>query len=154
VALCTAAICGCTSELEEQISELAKARQCWGMTRTRDYSFDLQTKCFGACYGPVTVEVTLGDVVSVTPHEGVTSYRDSFLGQVPRIGELFDRILRYIERSSQDGVELEVTYDSVYGYPRSIVFRNNNVTDTYFEATVENVKMKQPSPADRYECDL
>lgn len=153
-ALGAVVVCGCTSEIEAQISELANARNCWALTRTRDYSFDLQTKCFLACYGPVTVDVSLGDVVSVTPHEGVTSYRDEFIGSVPRIGDLFDRVLRYIERSSQDGVELEVTFDSGYGYPRSIVFRNNNLTDTYFEAIVENVRMKQTSLANQYDCDL
>lgn len=154
VALGTAAICGCTSDLEEQISELAKARQCWAMTRTRDYAFDLDTRCFGACYGPVTVEVELGDVVSVIPHEGRTPSSDDILEDVPRIGDLFDKVLHYIERSSQDGVELEVTYDPTYGYPRSIDYRNNNVTDLYFKATVDNVRMKQAPSTNRYDCGL
>lgn len=147
-------ICGCTSEIDGQVSKLAKARQCWGITRTKDYAFDLDTRCFGACYGPVTVEVELGEVVSVIPHEDLTSSSDDILEDIPRIDDLFDKILHYIERSSQDGVELEVTYDPAYGYPRSIVYRNNNVTDLYFEATVDNVQMKQTPSTCHYDCGL
>ena len=154
VSLVFFAISACTSKIETQISDLAKARNCWALTRTKDYSFDLQTKCFGACFGPVSVEVALGDIVSVTPHEGATSYRDEYLEYVPKIGDLFDRVLHYIERSSEDGVDLDVTFDPTYGYPQTIIFKDTNSSDGFFEAIVENVDMKQTSPATHYNCRL
>ena len=153
-ALFATTICGCTSEIDAQVSTLAKARQCWGINRDKDYAFDLETRCFGACYGPVTIEVKLENVVSVFPHKGITSSSDDILENVLTIDDLLDKILHYIEKSSQDGVELEVMYDPTFGYPRSIVYRNNNVTDLYFMATVDNVRMKRNPSASNYDCGL
>jgi len=154
LALVTAGICGCTSKIDKQISDLAAARECWGLSLSIEYSFDLEKKCFVGCYGPVTIDVSLDEVVSVTPHDGVKSNRGEFIEFVPRIEDLFDKVLRYIERSSQDGIELDVTYDTDYGYPRSIVFRNSNLTDSNFETIVGNVTMMQAYPAREYDCGL
>ena len=124
------------------------------MKRAKDYAFDLDAKCFGPCYGPVTVEVELDDVVSVSPDKALESSGEDSLEYTPTIDGLFDRILQYIEKSSQDGVELEVTYDQTYGYPSSIAYQNNNVTDLYFIATVDNVRMKRNPSSGNYDCGL
>ncbi len=153
-ALFATTVCGCTSKIDAQVSTLAKARQCWLMKRARDYAFDLDAKCFGPCYGLVTVEVELNDVVSVAPDKGSESSGEDYLEDTPTIDELLDRILRYIEKSSQDGVELEVTYDQNHGYPRSIAYRNSNVSDLYYIATVDNVRMKRNASSEYYDCGL
>ena len=145
----------CTSKIEAQVKELAAAKVCWGKTRTGDYAFDLKTSCFGACYGPVRVEVSGGDVVSVVPHEGVTSYRDSYFGDVPTIGDLFDTALHAIETSALEEFDTQLAFDRTYGHPTRIVIRHNiSSSDLGREYVVSNLEMGQKSPAEFYDCGL
>lgn len=104
--------------------QLRRGRMVWARNRLAHYRFRLDVGCYCllAMDGPVVVEVRKGAPTSVTSEHGLSeSGQDEFSG-VDSVEKLFDAV----ERGIAERIEkIEVSYDSIYGYPTRISLQPN-----------------------------
>ena len=99
--------------------DLARNRQLWANAALRDYEFDYERSCFcpAEATEPVHIVVRGDAVASVSRTRDGSPVADRY-GPWPRVDELFADVARRLE---QRAARIEVAYDPVLGYPRSIM---------------------------------
>jgi hypothetical protein len=119
--LAAATSCAITSpsaRTDEEL-ELARNRQRWASSNTHDYEFEFRRSCF--CPPEATEQVRIvvrGDaIVSVVRTRDGQPASTAFTVW-PRVDELFADVQQLLE---QQAARLDVSYDPIFGYPRSIV---------------------------------
>jgi hypothetical protein len=115
------ASCSITTETARSDAELelARNRQRWSSAGIHDYEFDFHRSCF--CPEEATERVHIvvrNDVVTSVLRARDGQAASARVGAWPRVDDLFDDVRRRLEEGAD---RLEVQYDPLYGYPRSIV---------------------------------
>ena len=133
-------------DVESQIRELSAAREQW---RARDpkqsYSFNYVRNCYCPLFGrTIRVEVEFGQIVSFQIVEDLDSSveKEQFADLIRTIPDLFDEVLKLIEKNIAAGTVLEVKYDEAFGHPSHIKWRNPNDAHSDFALEVSNVAFK------------
>jgi hypothetical protein len=101
--------CGGNSE-----DDLSEAESRWSSTGIDDYELTIQIDCFCPLAGAIDAKVEDGEVVEVSPGEGVTAPDVATWNDWFTVEGLFD-----IVREDLDAERIDVSY-SQQGYPTSI----------------------------------
>ena len=118
VAVTSCSITGTSARTEAEL-ELTRNRQRWASSATQDYEYEFRRLCF--CPPEATEQVRI--VVRQNAIVSVVRTRDAQPASTafavwPRIDDLFADVQLRLEQRTE---RVDVTYDPVFGYPRSIV---------------------------------
>jgi len=104
-------------------SEFSQNQQKWQDANLSHYRFNLDMLCFCAFRDqmPLTIEVSNGEVVSITRADGtVVPETDPSYEYFAKYATI-DRVFSELNAAANGGAdEVKVTYDSTYGFPEQI----------------------------------
>jgi uncharacterized protein DUF6174 len=141
----TIILSACSVPLGAYSAEIHQA--IWQHQHIDHYRFDVDIVCLCAFQpepldGPITIEVQDGVVVSAVYVEGtdLMPYLDQY-----EEATTIDSLFSLIERArSEEADEIDVTYDWMYGYPKSIFI--DYEADMFDDETSYMIKAFQPLP--------
>jgi hypothetical protein len=111
-------ITGTSARTDEEL-ELARNRQRWASSATRNYEFEFRRSC--NCPPEATEQVRI--VVRQNEIASVVRVRDGQPANTspalwPRVDDLFAEVQQRLDEPTE---RIDVEYDPTFGYPRSIV---------------------------------
>ena len=124
------------------MSDLVLAKETWLQAAgNRDYSFDLMKECYCSDNGrTIRVEVENSRSLSPRAYPGATEMVSELDLGSPTIPELFQLVLDLTKLELESKGDLEVTYDSELGFPRTIVWDARQI-DGSFTISLGNVEI-------------
>jgi uncharacterized protein DUF6174 len=104
-------------------SEVSRNQQKWNGANVTHYRFELNIGCFCVFRSrmPLTVEVSKGEVVSITGSDGTVIGKTDANYEYYSKYATIDRLFTELEADlGGEADEVTVTYDATYGFPSTI----------------------------------
>jgi Family of unknown function (DUF6174) len=113
-----------------QTYHISRAESRWRLAAVDDYTWTIQTGCFGPCTNgsPLTIVVRDGRAVRFAPPDSIAAKYS-----VHTVEDVFDRV-----RDMVGAGRFDVVYDQAYGYPVSGSFDPSDAFDDEWSFTVNS----------------
>lgn len=125
-------------------SEFEKNQELWENANISHYQYTLSLSCFCAFTEemPLTIEVQNDQIVSITSVKGtVIDPANSFYSIFENYAT-FDRLFLQLKSALEEADEVDVIYDTTYGFPTTInIDQIKEATDDELYITVENFEV-------------
>jgi hypothetical protein len=120
-----------------QSFQISRAQTRWQAAAIRNYTWTIETGCFGPCTNgsPLTITVRSGQPVRASAPQSMAA---EYSTTPKTIDDLFERV-----RDLTGSGRFEVDYDAVYGFPVSGSFDPSAAFDDEFGFTVTSFEPAQ-----------
>jgi hypothetical protein len=113
-----------------QAYQISRAESRWRLAAVDDYTWTIETGCFGPCTNgsPLTIVVRDGRAVRLSPPDSIAARYS-----VHTVEDVFDRVKDMVGAGRFD-----VAYDQIYGYPVTGSFDPSSAFDDEWSFTVKS----------------